>query len=136
MDEEYRIRQLEPDETGKMKRLARRSFGVLQGVFVKPTDETYVCELDGEIVGVIALATFRFKRDRSGGVVKWLYTDPVAQGRGVAAELVSHGVSRLRELGCDELFTTVEGYKPARVTGLPTRASTRSVPCNRCVGTD
>ena len=110
---ETMIRPLAPDEKRTVKRLAVRAFGLFQGSFVKPTDETFVYELSGEVVGVVVLETFRYRGGRLGGVVKWLFTDPKAQGRGAAAALVKRGVSRLEELGCDELFTTVEGFNTA-----------------------
>ncbi len=107
------IRAIRPDEHRAMKQLARRAFGWWQGSFVTPTKYTFVYELAGELAGVVALETFRYKRTRRGGVVKWLFTDPKAQGRGLAAALVQHGVTQLQELGCHELFTTVEGFNTA-----------------------
>ena len=96
-----------------MKRLARRAFGFLQAAFVQPTGNTYVYELSGEIAGVVVLSTFAYMRNRCGGVVKWLFTAPEARGRGAATALVEYSVTRLQELGCDELFTTVEGFNTA-----------------------
>ncbi len=107
------IRPMQQDEQRALKRLARRAFGFVQGSFVKPTEHTFVYELSGEIAGVVVLDTFTFKRNRLGGVVKWLFTDPRARGRGVAAALIEHSVRQLQEHGCDELFTTVEGCNTA-----------------------
>ncbi len=107
------IRPMQPEERRVVKRLARRAFGIPQGLAVKPTDNTLVYELAGQIVGVVILDSFGYKRKKLGGVVKWLFTDPAARGRGAAAALVERSVARLKELGCHELFTTVEGFNTA-----------------------
>ena len=113
LHEETPVRPMRPHERRAVKRLAWRAFGFLQGSFVKLTDHTFVYEHSGEIVGVVVLETFTYKRNRLGGVVKWLFTDPKARGRGTAAALVRISVARLQELGCHELFTTVEGFNTA-----------------------
>ena len=113
MSDKTGIRPMRPDEHRAVKQLARRAFGILQGSFVKPTDHTFVYELSGDIAGVVAIDTFTYKRNLLGGVVKWLFTDPKARGRGAAAALVDHAVAHLQDLGCHELFTTVEGYNTA-----------------------
>ncbi len=107
------IRLMQPEERREVKKLARRAFGFPQGLAVEPTDNTFVYELDGRIVGVVVLKTFGYKGNRLGGVVKWLFTDPAARGRGAAAALVEHSIARLKELGCHELFATVEGFNTA-----------------------
>ncbi|WP_027340616.1 GNAT family N-acetyltransferase [Halonatronum saccharophilum] len=104
------IRLMREEEEAKVKSLAKSSFGFLHGSLVKTTEHTYVYELSEEIVGVVVLETFAFQRNRLGGVVKWLFTDQKARGRGVASALIEHSVRKLQELGCDEMFTTVEGY--------------------------
>lgn len=113
LHDQTHIRPMQPHERRTVKQLARRAFGLLQGSFVKPTDYTFVYELSGQIAGVVVLETFSYKRNRLGGVVKWLFTDPKARGRGAAAALVGVGIARLQELGCHELFTTVEGFNTA-----------------------
>ncbi|SIQ40413.1 Acetyltransferase (GNAT) family protein [Alkalispirochaeta americana] len=110
MSDRAPIRPMEPGEKPAVKRLARRAFGPLQGSLVTLTRHTFLCEISGELAGAVVLETFRYKRNQLGGVIKWLFTDPEAQGQGVAAALVREGVARLQELGCHELFTTVEGF--------------------------
>ncbi|WP_408956601.1 GNAT family N-acetyltransferase [Natroniella sp. ANB-PHB2] len=104
------IRLMREEEEAKIKSLAKSSFSFLHGSLVKTTEDTYVYELSEEIVGVVVLETFTFKRNRLGGVVKWLFTEQKARDRGVASALIEHSVKKLQELGCDEMFTTVEGY--------------------------
>lgn len=104
------IRLMREDEKTKIKKLAKSSFGFLHGSLVTTTEHTYVYELSEEVVGVVVLETFTFKKNQLGGVVKWLFTAQKARGRGVATALIEHSVKKLQKLGCDEMFTTVEGY--------------------------
>ncbi|POR04148.1 hypothetical protein AU468_04020 [Alkalispirochaeta sphaeroplastigenens] len=110
MSDRIHLRPVEPRDKPAVKRLARRAFGPLQGSLVTLTSHTFLCELSGAPAGAVVLETFRYKGDHLGGVIKWLFTDPAAQGQGVAAALVAEGVARLRQMGCHELFTTVEGF--------------------------
>jgi GNAT superfamily N-acetyltransferase len=60
----------------------------------RATHDDWVCELDGRVVGLIAL-----EPHDDGGWVSKLFVDPAARGRGVGAALLERAVESGRERG-------------------------------------
>ncbi len=104
------VRRMRDDEKGELTRVMRRCFGWFASVLFEVGKAAFVCELDGAIVGGIALSSFRIDRRRVGGIVKWLFVLPEARGRGVASALVNRALGWFEEEGCSDLFTCVEGH--------------------------
>lgn len=106
------IRPMEPDERKQTMRCARRSFGDLHVLFISLSGQVFIAERDGEILGGIVLTRFTLG-DESCGMVKWLFTDPDAQGQGVAGALVARGMEWFAEHQCTTVFTCIEGFNTA-----------------------
>ena len=68
-----------------------------------PTKPRLVAELDGEMVGYVAVE----RQADGGGYIDYLGVDPAHRRRGIGAGLVRAGVAALAELGCDHFDLTV-----------------------------
>lgn len=105
------------DRTGT-RAVARRSFGHFAMLFFDFGARTFVVEDQGRIVGGIALGVFDAGRHRDEtrfrcGVIKWIFTLPEAQGRGVAGLLLSAALDWFRDQRCTDYLACVEGYNTA-----------------------
>ncbi|TVQ35880.1 MAG: GNAT family N-acetyltransferase [Spirochaetaceae bacterium] len=116
------VRPMTPADRSETRSVARRCFGYFTILFFDFGAQTLVCEEDGRIIGGIALGVFaatprsqRAGRESEGraGVIKWLFTLPEAQGRGVANALLQRALNWFNNQGCAELVTCVEGHNTA-----------------------
>lgn len=63
----------------------------------QPLDGAFVCELDGRVVGVVAVGT---RADEpAAGALLGLCVEPAAQGAGLGSTLHDHAVAQLRAAG-------------------------------------
>ena len=106
------VRPMNPEESRETRGVARRCFGAFAMIFFDFGAHTLVCEEDGRILGGAALGRFS-AGDREGGVVKWIFTAPDAQGRGVANRLLAEAMAWFDEEGCTDVFACIEGYNTA-----------------------
>ncbi len=106
------VRPMNPEESRETRGVARRCFGAFAMIFFDFGAQTLVCEEDGRILGGASLGRFSAgSRDR--GVVKWIFTAPDAQGRGVANRLLAAAMAWFDEAGCTDVFACIEGYNTA-----------------------
>ncbi|GAB6089220.1 GNAT family N-acetyltransferase [Spirochaeta dissipatitropha] len=103
------IRQIDPAERSQLGKVMRRCFGFHARLFFDLGEQAFVFELDGEIAGGVTLSTFPIDAQRKGGLVKWLFIAPEAQGRGGAGRLLAEAVHWFEEQGCSDIFGCVEG---------------------------
>ena len=100
------FRSMNPDEAPGLRKLARKSFGPIEGWFVTKPEKAIVAVLDGKIVG-----GFMYEFEASGGmkigIASFFFTDPAFQGQGIGKRLCEEGVRHLWSEGCDALVTFV-----------------------------
>ena len=109
------IRPMRKDEKKLVNHLARQAFGWLHWLFFSLSEHTFIYELDGQVAGVVVVDKFTYNNGCPAGVVKWLFTEVQARGKGIAAALLDHALRYLEEEGCQEIFTTIEGYNTASI---------------------
>ena len=100
------IRDMHPGEECETQKLARKSFGLFEGLFVTKPKTALVAILDKKIV-----AGFMYQLEKIGGkkigYASFFFTDPAFQGQGIGKRLCEEGVRRLWAEGCDALVTVV-----------------------------
>ena len=108
------VRPLEPHEIGAFRRVARRSFGLLDSaLFTARGDCSLVAVLDGgEVVGGTVLRTFE-TGGRTVGVVDWVFADPQRAPRGVGTTLRDHALDWFDEQSVDEIWAAIEPMNTA-----------------------
>lgn len=107
------VREMQPHEKKTLRQVMRRCFGWFASLFFDLGSKAYVYELDGRIVGGTTLSKFRIDDERSGGVVKWIFTLPEARGRGAASALLDAAMEWFDAQQCDAVFACIEGYNTA-----------------------
>ena len=100
------FRSMNPGEGPELKKLAQKSFGLIEGLFVTKPKTAIVAILDEKIVGgfVYQVETIG---DKKIGFASFLFIDPTFQGQGIGKRLIEEGLQRLWEEGCDVLVTFV-----------------------------
>ncbi len=96
-------------ETKRVRAAMRDAFPFLMRFFLTVSKETFVAERDGTLLGAVVTKTFRINRERTGGLVAFIFTNAEARGMGLGRKLVDHALAYFEERGCDELFASVEG---------------------------
>ncbi|TVR25157.1 MAG: hypothetical protein EA387_04530 [Nitriliruptor sp.] len=128
------IRPLEPEETGRFRAVARRSFGLMDSVGFSTEGDRVLAAVDGdgEVVGGTVLRTFT-TAGRTIGVIDWVFADPEKAPRGTGGALRDAALAWFDAVGADELFASIEPLNTAsealhRAGGfapLPWRAQAR-----------
>ena len=100
------FRSMNNNEAMEVKKLARKSFGFIEGLFVTKPKTALVAIIDEKIVGgfVYQLEIYNGKRI---GFISFLFADPVFQGQGIGKQICDKGIQHLWEMGCDNLVTFV-----------------------------
>ncbi len=106
------IREMRREEQKQTIRCARRAFGDLHVLFISLKGHVLTAEQDQAILGGIVLTRFSLGEEQCG-MVKWLFTDPDAQGTGVAGALVARAMEWFTEYQCTTVFTCIEGFNTA-----------------------
>ncbi|TVQ21742.1 MAG: GNAT family N-acetyltransferase [Spirochaetaceae bacterium] len=104
---------MQPHERKIVRQVMRTCFGWFASLFFDFGSIAYVYELDGRIVGGTTISKFRIDDERSGGVVKWIFTLPEARGRGAASQLLDAAMQWFAEQQCHAVFACIEGYNTA-----------------------
>ena len=106
---ELTIREMQPGDVWAMRKLARRSFGWIEGLFMLLTrpKTALVAVVDEKIVG-----GFVYKISQNGGkkigLASLFFADPDLKGQGIGAQLSEAGIRHLWEVErCDALVTYV-----------------------------
>ena len=106
---ELTIRQMQPGDAWAMRKLAKKSFGSIEGWFmllIRPKT-ALVAVVDEKIVG-----GFVYKISRNGGkkigLASLFFADPALKGQGIGKRLSEAGIRHLWEVeACDALVTYV-----------------------------
>lgn len=112
------VRPMTAADRTETRAVARRSFGHFAMLFFDFGKQTFVVEDQGQVVGGIALGVFDAGRHRGQtrfrcGVIKWIFTLPEAQGRGVAGLLLGAALDWFRDQRCTDYLACVEGHNTA-----------------------
>jgi ribosomal protein S18 acetylase RimI-like enzyme len=75
----------------------------------RPTDASFVSEIDGKVVGFILgeVSGWEFKVPNNIGWIDTIGIDPDYQNRGIAKVLASSVVTNLKKYGVDTIYTLV-----------------------------
>ena len=107
------IRELHPDELGKVRELGRRAFSLPMGLLMAATvsPQGWAAQDDsGTLVGALTVRTAQIGKARVG-ILDWAAVDPRCQGQGIGKALLEQALVGLRQQGCDKIVTTgVDGY--------------------------
>ena len=97
---------MNPGEAPALKKLAQKSFGPVEGLFVTKPTSAIVAALDEKTVGGF---TYQIETagDKKVGFASFLFTDPAFQGQGIGKRLCEEGIRQMWEEGCDVLVTLV-----------------------------
>ena len=100
------FRSMNNDEAPELKKLARKSFGFIEGLFVTKPKTALVAIIDEKIVGGF-IYKVEICNGKKIGFASFLFTDPVFQGQGIGKQICDKGIQYLWEIGCDNLVTLV-----------------------------
>ena len=103
-------RPIRPEDGPAIARLAARAFAPTEATFVRSSGEGFVVEAADGLAAAALVRVIPLPGGRRAGFVAWVMTDPDHRGRGHASKLTGLGVARLAELGCDTIFTEIEGH--------------------------
>lgn len=108
------VRPLEPHEEEAFRRVARRSFGVLDSMFFSTRgDRALVAVLDdGEVVGGTVLRVVD-AGERSVGVIDWVFADPERAPHGTGTALRDEALNWFDDEGVDEIIAAIEPMNTA-----------------------
>lgn len=107
------IRDLQPEDLGRVRELGRRAFSLPMGLLMAATISSQGVAAEdaaGTLVGALTLRVAHVGR-RKVGILDWAVVNPRHQGQGVGKALIHQALARLRQQGCDKVVTTgVDGY--------------------------
>ena len=101
------FRSMNPDEALELKKLARKSFGPLEALFVRKPKTALVAVLDEKIVGGFDYS-LEMCNGKKIGFPAFFFTDPAFQGQGIGKRLCEEGIRHLWAEGCDMLVTFIK----------------------------
>ena len=105
------IRKFTSDDHARAKIIANRAFPTTQSRFVLPGKAGgMVATINGEVAAMSLVRVFRLPFGGRVGMIAWLMTDPDFRGKGLASRLVNASTDYLRNQGCSEVVTDIEGY--------------------------
>lgn len=104
MDLTFRI--MDKSEAFELEKLAKKSFGLIEGIFVTRPKTALVAILDEKIIGgfVYQIQVIGSKKI---GYISFLFTDPAFHRQGVGKRLCDEGFRHLWKEGCNALATVV-----------------------------
>lgn len=106
------VRPMNPEESKATTAIARSCFGGFGMLFFDLGTHTLVCVEHDRILGGAALGVFTAGKHLCG-VVKWIFTAPDAQGRGVANRLLAEALRWFDTHGCTDVVACIEGHNTA-----------------------
>ena len=108
------IELLHTDQTKTLQPIMKKSFGLF-GWFMAfdVGDHTLVYKEDDTILGGIVCGTIQLSKSKKLGMIKYLFTHPDAQGKGVAKKLFAAAMEHFESSGYAEVAGCVEGHNTA-----------------------
>jgi len=97
---------MKASEAGEAKKLARKSFGLIEVLFMPKPKDAFVAIAEDKIVGGFV---YKFENcsGKKYGFVSFLFTDPSFHGQGIGKKLMEEGIPFMWKQGCDALVTYV-----------------------------
>ncbi len=107
------IRELHPEELGKVRDLGRRAFSLPMGLLMAATvsPQGWVAQdTSGTIIGALTIRIAHIGKHRVG-ILDWAVVDPLYQGHGIGKAMLEQALVWMRQQKCDKIVTTgVDGY--------------------------
>lgn len=107
------IRELHPEDLGKVRELGRRAFSLPMGLLMAATvsPQGWVAQdASGTIIGALTLRIALIGKHRVG-ILDWAVVDPLYRGHGIGKALLEQALVWMRQQRCDKIVTTgVDGY--------------------------
>jgi len=100
------FRTMNNNEAIELKRLARKSFGLIEGLFVTKPKTALVAIIDEQIIGGF-IYKLEICNGKKIGIASFLFTDPAFQGQVIGKQICDKGIQHLWEFGCEYLVTLV-----------------------------
>jgi len=97
---------MNPNESREAVKLSRKSFGILEGLFITKPKAALVAVIEDKIVGGFFYKVEQFG-SRKIGIADFIFIDPAYQGQGIGKQLYDEGLNLLRQQGCDALLSIV-----------------------------
>lgn len=104
------IRPMLAEEKKAVIAVSRRAFSPIQHLFFALKGHTLVAEREGQILGATVLNTFPLPGGHKGGIVLWIFTDPIVHGQSAGQALAEGAIAFFEAEGCTDMFACVEGY--------------------------
>ena len=111
MDTEFIVRQMVPDDMGRLKQIIEASFPRFYWFFATHSlheeGEVLVSETHGKVVGFAKLIEFNLGSGKFGCIL-WLAVHPQFRRKGIATALANAGTTHLKADGARAVFASVQ----------------------------
>lgn len=101
------IRSMEKEEAEEVKRIGKRAFSLVEGMFVSKPKHALVAVVDGKLAGAIIYKITEVKGRRTG-YFEYAFVDPEYHGKGIGRKLYQATTDYLWEQGCDSQAALVK----------------------------
>lgn len=101
------IRTMEQEEAKEVKKIGKRAFNFIEGMFVSEPKHALVAVVDGKITGAIIYKITEVQEKRTG-YFEYAFVDPDYHGRGIGRKLYQATTNHLWEQGCDSQAALVK----------------------------
>jgi len=109
---EIQVRNMRPEESYAAVKLAKKSFGIIERLFITKPEAALVAVSDDKIVGGV-FYTIKVSGEKKCGIIDFIFTDSAFQGRGTGKLLCEECIRILMEQGCDSLISFIQGDNAA-----------------------
>lgn len=101
------IRSMEKEEAEEVKRIGKRAFSLVEGMFVSKPKHALVAVVDGKLAGAIIYKITKVQGRRTG-YFEYAFVDPDHHGKGIGRKLYQATTEYLWEQGCDSQAALVK----------------------------
>ncbi len=101
------IRSMEKEEAEEVKRIGKRAFSLVEGMFVSKPKHALVAVVDGKLAGAIIYKITKVQGRRTG-YFEYAFVDPDYHGKGIGRKLYQATTDYLWEQGCDSQAALVK----------------------------
>lgn len=101
------IRSMEREEAEEVKKIGKRAFSLVEGMFVSKPKHALVAIADGKLAGAIIYKITEVQGKRTG-YFEYAFVDPDYHGKGIGKKLYQATTDYLWEQGCDSQAALVK----------------------------
>ena len=114
MTERLQIQTLDENQTQRLRPLMRQAFGFFGNLMAYDVGKKTFMATQGEtLMGAVVCGEIRASKKKTFGIIKYIMTDPNAQGLGVAQRLMDEAMVWFESRNHAQIIACVEGYNTA-----------------------